>query len=238
MARQKTIQISYTTLAMLALLLAASILFYVFPGVDLWAARGLYERSGKFFWTDNELSFIVDKPIDMFLKFGFLLSFVGYLALLVLKVKLPQELKNRLNFLYISIGISELLIINFILKNHWGRARPHQLPEFGGLIDKALGAVGVGPKFTPAWQYSHECATNCSFSSGHAGMAASVALLAIFLPKSWRPAFLAFAFAFTILAGFTRMAHGAHFLSDVTISPLIVWTTALLVRDVVLKRGA
>jgi len=219
------IQISYGTLAAVAVLLGASAVFYYFPGIDLWAARELYVGDGKFYWSMNGLSHVIDGPVDMFLKFGFLISFICYLALCALKVKLPPELHKKLIFLYTTICCAELLIINFILKTHWGRARPHQLAEFHG---------PERSHFTAAWQYAHECLRNCSFTSGHAGMAACTALLAVFLPKTWRPAYLAVAVAFTALAAFTRMAHGAHFLSDVVISVLIVWTTAMVVRDIVI----
>ena len=220
--RGVAIQVSYATLASLGLLLGVSLLFYYFPQLDLWPAHELYVGNGKFYWSLNNLSHVIDGPVDLFLKFGFLVSFVCYLAICAFKLKLPQQLHQKLIFLYTTILCAELLIINFILKNHWGRARPHQLAEF------------LGPEkshFTNAWQYSHECIQNCSFTSGHAGMAACTALLAVFLPKAWRPVYLAIAVAFTVLAAFTRMAHGAHFLSDVIISPLIIWATAMMVKD-------
>jgi len=111
------------------------------------------------------------------------------------------------------------------LKNHWGRARPHQLIEFGG-----------NAHFTPAWERVHECLSNCSFTSGHAGMAACLGLLVVLLPPRWRAPYLVFAVAFTTLAGFVRMAHGAHFFSDVVLSPLIVFATAMIVKDVLRLR--
>ena len=215
-------QISVWTIGALALLLAVSYGFYSFPGVDLWAARELYLGNGKFLWNDNSLSHLIDGPVDLFLKFGFLISFVCYLVFLILKIKLPASVQEKLNFIYLTVFCSELLIINFILKNHWGRARPHQLAEFGG---------PEHAHFTPAWQYAHECLTNCSFTSGHAGMAASVLLLVVFVPQRWRALYLLVAVAFAVLAGFIRMAHGAHFLSDVTLSVLIVLATAMVVKD-------
>jgi membrane-associated PAP2 superfamily phosphatase len=48
---------------------------------------------------------------------------------------------------------------------------------------------------------------------------------------------LAVAVVFTALAAFTRMAHGAHFLSDVVISALIVWATAMVIRDLLKLKG-
>lgn len=130
----------------------------------------------------------------------------------------------KLIVLFSSIILSEIVIINMILKDFWGRARPSQILEFGGTA-----------QFTRAWEMADQCNQNCSFVSGHAGMAACTALLAILLPPKFRPPYLCAAILFTAAAGFMRMGLGAHFLSDVLIAPLIVWFTALLMRDFIVN---
>ena len=47
------------------------------------------------------------------------------------------------------------LVVNGILKDDFGRARPRDIEAFGG-----------SSQFTPAFVVSHECDRNCSFSSG------------------------------------------------------------------------
>jgi lipid A 4'-phosphatase len=228
MMQQGSVQISYHTLWAVVLLAAVSAVFYYFPGIDLWAARKLYVGQGKFLLSDSWLAWIFHSPVDMILKIGFLFGLIVYLIILIFKIKISKDFHKKLIFIFTSAFVSELFIINFILKNHWGRARPVHLPEFGG---------GFGAHLTPAWQFSHECLQNCSFSSGHAGIAACLGLLAVLLPVRLRPVYLALVVVFTGVVGFMRMARGAHFLSDVVISPLIVLATAMVVKDVLrLKR--
>jgi len=222
MKQHLNFQISMGTIAAIAVLAGASFLFHHFPQVDISTAHALYLGKGQFLLSNNALSHIIDGPVDLFLKFGFLIAAVVYLLLCIIKFKIPPELHQKLFFLFITIACAELLIINFILKNHWGRARPVQLAEFNGPLHA---------HFTPAWDKVHECLSNCSFTSGHAGMAACTALLAVFFPPQWRGPYLVVSLAFVALAGFIRMAHGAHFLSDVTLSPLIVLATAMVVKD-------
>ncbi len=222
MPRGTAIQISYETLGALALLIGASLLFFYFPGIDLWAARQLYLGNSKFILSDSYLAWFFHNPVDVGLKIGFFLGLIVYLLICIFKIKIPSEMHKKLIFIFSTVFIAELLIVNFVLKNHWGRARPVHLPEFGGQ---------TGLHFTPAWQLAHECVDNCSFSSGHAGIAACLGLLAVLLPQSWRRPYLVLVVIFTVVVGFMRMARGAHFLSDVVISPLIVLVTAMIVKD-------
>jgi len=215
-------QISAWTVGAITLLAAASLGFYYIPQIDLFLARELYLGNGKFLLSDSKLAAIFHGPVDMVLKFGFLIALVGYLIICALRIKIPSELHKKLIFLFGTAFIAELIIINWILKNHWGRPRPVQVDQFGG---------SIVTHFEPAGRISHECIQNCSFSSGHAGIAACVGLLAIFLPPRWRPLFLGLTVIFVVVVGFMRMARGAHFLSDVTISPLIVLATAMVVKD-------
>ena len=62
-------------------------------------------------------------------------------------------------FLWITGIINLLIIINLLLKNIWGRARPGDILELGGK-----------ESFSPWYQISNACNTNCSFVSGDAGV--------------------------------------------------------------------
>ncbi len=191
----------------------------------MWAAKALYLENGKFLLSDSELSRVFHKPIDIFLKYAFLGSLILYLFIRVTPFKIPPAIQEKLNFLYISTFLSVAVIINGILKSFWGRARPGQIVEFGGKAD-----------FTPVWVISDQCQSNCAFVSGHAGIAACAALLAVFLPHKYRVPYLIFAVIFYMVASFMRMARGAHFLSDVTLSGLIVLAVAMLVKDILKLR--
>lgn len=214
--------ISRDSLIALGALLAVSLLFYYIPQVDLWVSGQLYLGKGKFLFSDNALAAFFHKPVDRALRYGFLGTLIAYLLARVSPFKVPQNWCEKLNFVFISTFVSVVIIINGVFKEFWGRARPAQITEFGGKAD-----------FTPAWQIAHECHSNCSFSSGHAGMAACIGLLAIFLPAKFRKPYLFFAVIFYAVASFMRMAVGGHFLSDVMISGLIVLAVAMLTKDII-----
>lgn len=96
-----------------------------------------------------------------------------------------------------------LLMVNGVLKAHWGRPRPWQVDEFGGWLP-----------FVEAGTITGHCASNCSFVSGEAAGGGWLALLFLLAPLKHR--FVA-ALIFVPLGAFMaalRVAFGAHFASD------------------------
>src|SRR5262249_27542471 len=106
-----------------------------------------------------------------------------------------------------------------VFKDHWGRARPNEIVEFGGW--KA---------FTPAVVPADQCNSNCSFVSGEA---ASVFLpfyaIALLLPEQ-AVLMLAMGMLCGLAAGLVRVAQGAHFLSDVIFAAIFMLLTAVVVH--------
>ncbi|WAP70741.1 glycosyltransferase [Jiella pelagia] len=111
------------------------------------------------------------------------------------------------------------LIVNAILKNTIGRARPRNLAEFGGDLD-----------FTPVWQLGGQCVRNCSFSSGEAAAAAAVLALVFVIPRQDRLPLGLGLLAVAAMVSAARIAAGGHFLSDVLISWIIVLATIIALR--------
>ena len=60
-----------------------------------------------------------------------------------------------------------LVFVNLVLKNFWGRARPNDVLELGG---KEV--------FSPWYEMSNACLTNCSFVSGDASVGFSIIISA------------------------------------------------------------
>ena len=125
------------------------------------------------------------------------------------------------------------IVVNGILKEHWGRARPDTVTAFGGEH------MFTGP-FWPADQ----CAHNCSFVSGEAAaaMALGIGLYVILRhlnpsPLVWR-AGLAVAVTVPVLGAVLRVIAGRHFLSDVICAGLIVAGLALLFHRLILRAKA
>ncbi|QKV19928.1 phosphatase PAP2 family protein [Oricola thermophila] len=95
------------------------------------------------------------------------------------------------------------LVVNGILKAHWGRPRPWMTEDFGGWLS-----------FVEAGVKTDLCSSNCSFVSGEAATAGWLMCLALVLAVrryAW-PA-LAIGTVSVFMAGL-RVAFGAHYLSD------------------------
>jgi membrane-associated phospholipid phosphatase len=116
-------------------------------------------------------------------------------------------LYRRLFRLAIFVGVTDAgsLLLNNLIKLAVGRARPH-------LSDPVALAAGK------------------SFPSGHsqAAIVGFAILLAVFLPavaRGWRPVLIVVAAFLVLLIGFSRIALGVHYLSDVVGAYLIgtVW---------------
>ena len=122
---------------------------------------------------------------------------------------------KRVLYLFIVLALGAGVIVNVLLKDNFGRARPRDIAEFGGT-----------KVFTPAFVVSRECDKNCSFSSGEG--AAGFFALALALALNRRRATLAAAFAVGCVVSYWRVASGAHFLSDTLVSFFVM----LIVADV------
>lgn len=114
-------------------------------------------------------------------------------------------------FLVLILGAG--LVVNGVLKNGFGRARPRNIVQFGGQ-----------QQFTPAFALSKACAANCSFSSGDGSGAFFLLALAFALSRSRAP--IVAVAVYGGLVSFSRIASGAHFLSDTVVSFFVMWITA------------
>jgi membrane-associated phospholipid phosphatase len=121
------------------------------------------------------------------------------------------------------------ILTNTVLKDNWGRARPHQISEFGGTRS-----------FTPAPLPADQCVKNCSFVSGHAALGFSLVAFALLLPAGRRrDQVIGAALALGAVIGLGRIVAGHHFLSDVVDAGLLVVATSwLLHRWLVVHDGA
>ena len=118
------------------------------------------------------------------------------------------------------------LIVNGILKEEWGRARPSQTIAFGG--DKP---------YTPPLSIADACAHNCSFVSGEASLGfAFVAFgFAAATPRRRRLG-IAAGLALGCAFGLLRIAQGGHFLSDVYFAGVLILALAWLLAKLLLER--
>ena len=125
-------------------------------------------------------------------------------------------------FVWTTLFINLILIINLFLKNFWGRARPGDVLELGGKGD-----------FSSWYQISDACTSNCSFVSGDAAVGFS--LIALYLvSNNLKYVYLSIIFGFIL--GLIRIAEGGHFLSDVIFSAIIVFLFSFIIKKFFLNK--
>jgi lipid A 4'-phosphatase len=191
--------------------LAFALLFLLFPELDQ-AASAAFHVPGQGFMLRGMAGF------DLLHRHVGALAWVAALAALV--VAFAGHWTTRLAprrrpawFVLLALLLGPGLLVNVVLKDHWGRARPVQTVEFGGTA-----------RFTPAWVVSDQCKRNCAFVCGDASVGFGLVSLAFVArrPRRWLLAGIAAGSAL----GLMRMAQGGHYLSDVVFAFYAVWFTA------------
>ena len=122
--------------------------------------------------------------------------------------------RRQLAYLSLALALGPGLLVNLILKNNWGRARPFEILEFGG-----------NTELTPAFIISDFCERNCSFVSGHAAMGFYPMAIAFLFASGTkaRKRMLMIGIMSGIIFGGARIIQGSHFLSDVLFSGLFTF---------------
>jgi lipid A 4'-phosphatase len=198
-------------LPFLVFCVASLALFALFPRVDL-AFTGLFYDDGFH---------LARHPFALFLHRyagypGIALGLAGLslwlVALLLRRRRLLGVQRGVGLFLGLALILGPGLVVNGLLKDHWGRARPAQIQEFGG-----------ERQFTPALVIAGECERNCAFTSGHAAIAFYLVALAFLLRGVWRHAVFSGAVLYGVAVGLVRIVQGGHFLSDVVFSFIVVY---------------
>ena len=138
-----------------------------------------------------------------------------------------SSLRRTGAFLFLLMVIGPGLIVNLGFKTHWGRARPHEVQEFGGLHPHTL--VGTpGPLAT----------SNSSFPSGHAALAFYLMAPGFLISRRY-PRWRLLAFLVGVFYGLgmsaARVAQGGHFASDVLMSGGLIYLIGVLLARVVLR---
>ncbi len=196
-------------LAVSILFVALADLWLAFPQIDLSVANLFSTPEGDFVARGAVWEQIMYGSIDELL----LVVGLGLIGAWIIGRRRQQAGRvvtgRRLAFLLLLLALVPGLIVNAILKEHWGRARPIQLEQFGG-----------NRAFTPAFVVSDQ--GGGAFSSGHVAAAAwlvAVPVVLFGLGSTWTALALLYLLAMVL----ARMAAGAHFLSDVLTSILLVW---------------
>lgn len=203
--------------------IAGAILFIVFPGIDLGVARWFFDPPHSFTLGGTWVGRFFDNEIHFAMEWFLVLLVGAFLYGLIRRRPVWGLTPKRFLFVALSIGLSAGLLTNVMLKDSWGRARPSQVTEFGGV-----------KQFTPPFMRSTQCDKNCSFVSGDASLAASFMAFAIIAERNRRRWWLGLG-AFTGLVGLMRMARGSHFLSDVVFAVIFTLMVTFVLARLILE---
>lgn len=192
----------------LGVTLVAALAFTLWPAIDIAAARLVF-IDGHFPLAGNPILHGFENIVQ---DVG-----IALLALLPLLALGWRRERRGLVFLWWVLVLGPVCVANWGLKDHWGRARPEAVTEFGG--DRV---------FSPPLVPTDQCEKNCSFVSGHATVGFFLGAAGVWYWRRRRAFFAAGALAGT-LVGVSRIAQGEHFLSDVVFAWVVVQGTALAV---------
>jgi len=208
------------------LLLAVTLLLVAVPQIDLGVSALFYDAATNRFMADGPLLDLIRKGVPPILYSALLFTALLWLGdRFVPGPRLNHPDGRQVLFLVLSLALGPGLIVNGILKEWWGRARPSDIVPFGGEAT-----------FTPPWMIADQCASNCSFVSGHVSIAFWVVAFALLVPRRARTWAVAVALMFGVAVGLARIVVGAHFLSDVVFAGIItVGVTVWLHRAMFLE---
>jgi lipid A 4'-phosphatase len=191
------------------------VFFAVFPNFDLFVANLAWSPNHQFEFAQLawvRFSYLVFSKIH----FVYLVVLIYFLIAQQLKINNRNTSRQRAQtfFLLIALLLGPGLVVNYVFKEKWGRARPHEVIEFGGVNH-----------YTPPLEIAKECDGNCSFVSGHASGAFFVLSLSwVFRHKRW----FWFGLSLGSLVGIGRILQGGHFMSDVVFAFWAVYFSSLL----------
>ena len=215
----------FPELAALMLLAAGTIILFTATDLDIASLRPFYQTSSPHPWPRG------NEPLWSLLYRSApwvtgSLAVVGTALVVIGAVREgSKHVRTYGFFILLCVAIGPGLIINVVLKDHWGRPRPRQITEFGG-------------KFAYVQPLVPAEARGKSFPCGHCSVGYLYALgWWVWRRRHPRWAVVSLAAGLTLgtFLGIGRMATGAHFLSDAFWAALISFSIAHVLYYYVLR---
>ena len=209
-----------------ATLMAVSFIFVGFPQIDITVSALFYKPEQNFLLRNTPLHLFVDSWIRPSIKYLTVTLVVACVYKLFLGKSPIKRRFNIVAFLFSSFLLGPVLLVNGLLKEFIGRARPKNIIEYGGT-----------KIFSPAYFPADQCETNCSFVSGDAAVAFSTIAFALIFKGKLRFQLVAIALSFGVLVSIYRLGTGAHFLSDTVLSGLFCILIILILEIMLLRKA-
>jgi lipid A 4'-phosphatase len=212
----------------LAIAVAGGAVFGLYPELDLRIARYFYGFEDA---SHNVFAWRLSPPLmrarDAGLWIGTILAAPAVFSL-VIKLILPRRkllMSGRaIVFLIATLALAPGLMVNVILKDHWGRPRPIDVIQFGG-----------DQHFVPWWDPRGDCPANCAFVSGDVSGAVWTIAPAALAPPQWRAVAYGAALALGVFMAAIRVMAGAHFPSDVIFAGVLTFLAIWIVFAVIYR---
>jgi lipid A 4'-phosphatase len=196
----------------------AFLLFTLVPDLDIAVAR-LFYGDGHFAGRQLGLVTISRTAFNVLFVLTCIVAAAGLIvAGRTARTWLGLDASKWL-FLSVRLLAGPLVVANIGLKDHWGRARPRDVIEFGG-----------HRTFTPPFQLSNQCQHNCSFVPGEASSIYTVFFAAAFLFRSRARSLASLGVIAGSLAGLSEWQRAHIFLSDVVFEAIAMALTTVAVQ--------
>ena len=173
------------------------------PSIDLYISGLFYYGASQFALQSFDLISILFRDIllPLILIYILILPIVGRFTK-INKIFFNYRFSiKEIILLWCSQILGVLIFVNLILKNLWGRARPNDILQLGGK-----------ETFSPWYEITNACGSNCSFVSGDASVGFSIIILYLITKKI---IFLYASVVAGLVLGLIRIMAGGHFLSDI-----------------------
>ena len=202
------------------------VVFGLFPQLDLRIARHFHDYIDA---SHNAFAWRIYPPLMFARNIGLWIgtvlvapSAVALLGKLIFPRRKMFVSGRAALFLIATLALAPGLLVNVVLKDHWGRPRPIDVVELGGT-----------QRFVPWWDPRGDCPANCSFVSGDVAGAFWAVAPAALAPPQWRALAYGAALALGAGMGAARVMAGAHFMSDAIFAGvftfLLVWIVYALI---------
>ncbi len=194
------------------------LVFGLYPQLDLRIAALFYDPVRHTWPADEGDLWPIYRNVNFLLSVSLAIFAAGAHAFAALFGRSPLLSRSETAFLLGGLALGPGLIVNVLLKPEWGRPRPAEVIQFGGMFD-----------FVPWWNPFGQCSGNCSFVSGEMSVAAWFLAWALVVPERYRGAVMALATLNCMIVGAIRISVGSHFASDVlfaaVFTALALWLT-------------
>jgi len=202
-------------LKVLGIMVTVTLLYLLFPGLDLEVSSLFYDSEKGFYLYDNPLFYIPYHGMKPIVIVTLLLLFLLLAYQLIRKRRFKVLNPRAISFLLVFFLTGPILVTDTVLKKNWGRPKPVETRNFGGT-----------EQYTDFFRPTGIKRRNGSFVSGH--VAAAFFFVAFsYLYHSRMIFFLTM--LFTLFVGLMRVMQGGHFLSDVLFAILINYMVLIAV---------